>query len=130
MLSESLLRRGSGLGARRSGLHGELGMSICYWDVYAVRGGSSVARSAMSELNRLNRLALKKQLNVNEVFGIESKFSLECQEIPGIISLNSVSLSVFVVARLVVGYLKTLDRISLNLKILNIVSNAKGVVHR
>ena len=83
----------------------------------------------MSELNRLNRLALEKQLYVNKVFGLESKFSLECQEIPGIISLNSVSLSIFIVARFVVRKLKTLDRISLNLKVLNIVSNAKGVVH-
>ena len=90
----------------------------------------TATRRAMSELNRLNRLALEKQLNVNEVFGLESKLSLECQEIPGIISLNSVALSIFVVARFVVRTLKTLDRISLNLKVLNIVPNAKRVVHR
>ena len=91
---------------------------------------SSYALRAMSELNRLNRLALEKQLNINEVFSLESKLSLECQEIPGIISLNSVSLSVFVVSWLVVRTLKTLDSISLNLKVLYIVSLAKRVVHR
>ena len=116
MLSENLLRRGSGLGGR--GRNCNRGID------------SSYALRAMSELNRLNRLALEKQLNINEVFSLESKLSLECQEIPGIISLNSVSLSVFVVSWLVVRTLKTLDRISLNLKVLYIVSLAKRVVHR